>query len=106
VSDELAQQRVAPRDAALMQDAEQSVLGETQRGVPAAVLQSVANADATVVEAELGGRCVVTESVGGQVGSKMVTPGVYMSSLLSHLLSSQNANSKYKTIGYLFLRFF
>ena len=54
--------RVAPRAAALMQAAEQSVLGhlgETQRGRPAAVLQSVADAGATVVEAELGGRRVV-----------------------------------------------
>ena len=45
-----------------MQAAEQSVLGhlgETQRGRPAAVLQSVADAGATVVEAELGGRRVV-----------------------------------------------
>jgi hypothetical protein len=32
---ELAQQRVAPRDAALMQAAEQSVLSEMQRGGPA-----------------------------------------------------------------------
>jgi hypothetical protein len=34
----------------------------------------VADAGATVVEAELGGRRVVTESIGGQVVSKMVTP--------------------------------
>jgi hypothetical protein len=93
VSGELAQRRVAPRDAALLQAAEQSVLGGTQRGGPAAVLQSaatvnaraghvgraqitgpVADAGATVVEAELGGRRVVTESIGRQVVSKMVTP--------------------------------
>jgi hypothetical protein len=46
VSGELAQRRVAPRDAALLQAAEQSVLGGTQRGGPADVLQSAATVNA------------------------------------------------------------
>uniref|UniRef100_A0A804M3U9 SMP domain-containing protein n=1 Tax=Zea mays TaxID=4577 RepID=A0A804M3U9_MAIZE len=93
VSGELADQPVAPRDAARLQAAEQSVLGGTQKGGPAAVLQSaatvnaraghvgraqtacpVADAGATVTETELAGRRVVTESVGGQVVGKMVSP--------------------------------
>lgn len=93
VSGELAERRVAPRDAAVLQAAEQSVLGGTQRGGPAAALQSaatvnaraghvgkaqvagpVADAGAAVTEAEVAGRRVVTESVGGQVVAKLVTP--------------------------------
>lgn len=93
VSGELDDQPVAPRDAARLQAAEQSVLGGTQKGGPAAVLQSVAtvnaraghvgraqtacpvaDAGATITETELAGRRVVTESVGGQVVGKMVTP--------------------------------
>ena len=34
----------------------------------------VADAGATVIEAELAGRRVVTESIGGQVVAKMMTP--------------------------------
>ncbi|WVZ60541.1 hypothetical protein U9M48_010549 [Paspalum notatum var. saurae] len=93
VSGELADRPVAPRDAALLQSAEQAVLGQTQKGGPAAVLQSAAalnsraghvgrgqitgpaaDAGATVTEAELPGRRVVTESVGGQVVAKLVAP--------------------------------
>ena len=88
VSGELAGQPVAPRDAALLQSAEEAVLGRTQKGGPAAVLQSAAahnrraghvgkgqitgpSADAG---AELYGRRVVAESVGGQVVSRFVAP--------------------------------
>ncbi|KAJ1293618.1 hypothetical protein BS78_01G082500 [Paspalum vaginatum] len=93
VSGELAGRPVAPRDAALLQSAEQAVLGQTQKGGPAAVLQSAAalnaraghvgrgqitgpaaDAGATVTEAELPGRRVVTESVGGQVVARLVAP--------------------------------
>jgi hypothetical protein len=75
VSGELDDQPVAPRDAARLQAAEQSVLGGTQKGGPAAVLQSVAtvnaraghvgraqtacpvaDAGATITETELAGR--------------------------------------------------
>ncbi|TKV91380.1 hypothetical protein SEVIR_9G092400v4 [Setaria viridis] len=93
VTGDLADRPVAPRDAALLQSAEQAVLGRTQRGGPAAVLQSAAalnaraghvgkgqitgpatDAGATVTEAELPGLRVVTESVGGQAVAKLVTP--------------------------------
>ncbi|XP_040377745.1 late embryogenesis abundant protein D-34 [Oryza brachyantha] len=93
VSGELAGERVAPRDAALLQSAEQTVLGETQRGGPAAAMQSaaginaraghvgrgqvtgpVADAGVAVTETELPGRRVVTESVAGQVVGRLVTP--------------------------------
>ncbi|CAL4935918.1 unnamed protein product [Urochloa decumbens] len=90
---ELAGQPVAPRDAAVLQSAEQAALGRTQRGGPAAVMQSAAalnaraghvgkgeitgpaaEAGATVTEAEIPGRRVVAESVGGQVVARFVTP--------------------------------
>jgi hypothetical protein len=93
VSGELAGRPVAPMDAALLQSAEQAVLGQTKKGGPAAVLQSAAalnaraghvgkgqvtgptaDAGATVTEAELAGRRVVSESVGGQVVARFVTP--------------------------------
>ncbi|CAN6286839.1 unnamed protein product [Urochloa humidicola] len=93
VSGELAGQPVAPRDAALLQSAEETALGKTQKGGPAAVLQSAAalnaraghvgkgeitgpaaEAGATVTKTELPARSVVSESVGGQVVGKFVTP--------------------------------
>jgi hypothetical protein len=95
VSGELAAQPVAPRDAALLQSAEDTVqgLGHTQKGGPAAVMQSaatlnaraghvgraqlsgpVADAGVAVTETELPGRRVVTESVAGQVVGRFVAP--------------------------------
>ncbi|KAL6636905.1 hypothetical protein ACP70R_024477 [Stipagrostis hirtigluma subsp. patula] len=95
VSGELAAQPVAPRDAALLQSAEQAVLGQTLKGGPAAAAQSAAainaraghvgkgqiagpaaDAGVTVTEAELpgGGGRVVTEAVGEQVVGKLVAP--------------------------------
>jgi hypothetical protein len=93
VSGDLASRPVAPRDAAMLQSAEQAVLGRTQKGGPASVLQSAAALNvrgghvgkgqitgpaavtgATVTEAELPGRRVVTESIGGQVVAQLVTP--------------------------------
>ncbi|KAL6894058.1 hypothetical protein ACP4OV_008156 [Aristida adscensionis] len=92
VSGELAGQPVAPRDAALLQSAEQEVLGRNLKGGPAAAAQSAATRNAragnvgrcqitgaaadavTVTEAALPGRRVVAEYVGGQVVGKLVTP--------------------------------
>uniref|UniRef100_A0A453LSS0 SMP domain-containing protein n=1 Tax=Aegilops tauschii subsp. strangulata TaxID=200361 RepID=A0A453LSS0_AEGTS len=95
VSGELAAQPVAPRDAAMLQSAENEVLGlgQTQKGGPAAVMQSaatlnaraghvgrgqltgpVADAGVTVTEADLPGRRVITESVAGQVVGRFVAP--------------------------------
>lgn len=42
VSGKLAEQPIAPQDAALMQSAENLILGQTQKGGPAAVMQSAA----------------------------------------------------------------
>lgn len=86
VSGDLASEPIAPRDAATMQAAENMVLGQTQRGGPAAVMQSAATineragvvghfeaSDAArhqgvnVTEAVVDGQRVVVESVGGQV---------------------------------------
>lgn len=86
VSGELASKPIAPKDAAMMQTAENSVFGQTQKGGPAARMQAaatvneragiVAHDDASdaaahqgvsVTDTELPGARVVTESVGGQV---------------------------------------
>lgn len=87
VSGELASQPIAARDASTMQAAENIVLGETQKGGPAAVMQSAAtynekagllrHSDATDATREecvtvsesinLDGNIVVTERVAGQV---------------------------------------
>ncbi|KAK1313038.1 hypothetical protein QJS10_CPA06g01942 [Acorus calamus] len=94
VSGDLAAQPVAPADASLMQSAENVILGYTQRGGPAAAMQSSAalnvrsgavrpgdispparDAGVTVAEAELPGmRRVITESVAGQVVGEFTTP--------------------------------
>lgn len=87
VSGDLAEQAIAPRDAAMMQSAENLVLGQTQKGGPAAVMQSAAalneraglvkpddysespaDKGVSVTETDLPGRRIVTESVAGQVG--------------------------------------
>ncbi|KAF2325202.1 hypothetical protein GH714_025161 [Hevea brasiliensis] len=90
----LASEPVAPVDAASMQSAESQVLGRTQRGGPAAVMQSAANVNVraglvdpddasevvresvTVTETNIGGTRGVTESVGGQVVGQCVDPSI------------------------------
>lgn len=86
VSGELGEKAVKPEDAAMMQSAETAVLGKTQKGGPAAAMQSAANVnvsaglvkpgDVTDVAAREGvtvtgtavpGANVITESVAGQV---------------------------------------
>lgn len=86
VTGELASRPIAPRDAAMMQTAENAVLGQTQKGGPAATMQSAATANeraglvghgdvsdaagqqgVTVTETEIPGARIITESVGGQV---------------------------------------
>ncbi|XP_028773510.1 late embryogenesis abundant protein D-34-like [Neltuma alba] len=93
VSGDLAQKPVAPEDAAMMQSAEARVLGQTQPGGPAAVMQSAATQNehsglvghrdvndvtgdlgVTVTETRAPGRRIVTESVAGQVVGKYVEP--------------------------------
>ncbi|KAJ4796702.1 hypothetical protein LUZ62_047948 [Rhynchospora pubera] len=93
VKGDLAGQTIAPQDAALMQSAETMVLGQTQRGGPAAVMQSAsrqneltgfvghdqagraaANHGVTVTETIVPGGCIVTEFIAGQpIGRIMET---------------------------------
>ncbi|KAK3417520.1 hypothetical protein EUGRSUZ_H03461 [Eucalyptus grandis] len=93
VSGDLASKPVAPQDAAMMQTAETVVFGQTQKGGPAAVMQSAATRNAraglvghrdatdvaadqgvTVTEANVPGQRIVTESVAGQVVGQYVEP--------------------------------
>lgn len=86
VSGDLAKKPVAPEDAAMMQSAEARVLGQTQPGGAAAVMQSAATRNehagfvghrdvtdvtgergVTVTETQVPGRRIITEAVGGQV---------------------------------------
>lgn len=86
VSGELASKPIAPRDASTMQAAESLALGQTQKGGPAAVMESAAavnektgfvgHGDVTDIALEQGvsitdrregGNRVVTEAVGDQV---------------------------------------
>lgn len=93
VSEPLASKPVAPQDAAAMQAAENLVLGKTQKGGPAAVMQSAAaknereglvshdkattiarNEGVTVAEADIGGTRVIIEAVGDEVVGQYVQP--------------------------------
>lgn len=86
VSGEIASQPIAPRDAALMQSAETTVFGQTQKGGPAAVMQSAADVNLSIgavghdditnitrdqgvrlSEGFVGDRHVIAEAVGGEV---------------------------------------
>lgn len=87
VEGDLAHKTVAPMDAAMMQAAENAILGGTQKGGAAAAMQSaamrnekaglVSHGDMTdaaagdrgisITETDLQGRRVISESVGGQV---------------------------------------
>ncbi|CAA2990780.1 Hypothetical predicted protein [Olea europaea subsp. europaea] len=99
VSGELASKPVAPEDATMMQSAETTVFGQTQKGVTAAVMHSAAacnqragivdHRDVTdiagqegvaVTETDLPGTRIITESVAGQVVGQYVqsTPLVQM----------------------------
>ncbi|XP_020886760.1 late embryogenesis abundant protein 32-like [Arabidopsis lyrata subsp. lyrata] len=89
VSGELADKPIAPEDAKMMQSAETHVFGHTQKGGPAAVMQSAATTnirggfvhpgDKTELVAERGATVeqtvpattVTTEFVAGQVVSKI-----------------------------------
>ncbi|KAI4311001.1 hypothetical protein MLD38_035939 [Melastoma candidum] len=83
---ELAEMLVTPREAAMMQTAETTMLGRTTRGGAAAIMQSAAarnekaglvapgdlnsvavEGGVTVTETDLPGRRVITESIGGQI---------------------------------------
>ena len=86
VSGDLSTKPIAPEDANMMQSAETRVFGRTQKGGPAAVMQSAAthneraglvgHVDVTdaagdqgvsVAEADIPGARIITERVAGQV---------------------------------------
>ncbi|CAI9107812.1 OLC1v1007273C1 [Oldenlandia corymbosa var. corymbosa] len=95
VSGEIASKNIAPRDAAAMQSAENIVLGQTQKGGPASVMQSAADFNEnigvvghdeatditrdqgiTIAERVVGDRRVIAEAVGGEVvGGYATTKG-------------------------------
>jgi hypothetical protein len=87
VEGELAEKPVAPRDAAMMQTAENALMGQIQRGGAASMMQSAAMRNeragfvghsdvndvanyqgVSVTETEMPGRRIITEAIGGQVG--------------------------------------
>lgn len=86
VSGSLASKPIAPQDAATVQSAENTVLGNTQKGGPAAVMNSaatkneragivsheqvtdvVATDGVTISQANVAGSRIITEAVGDQV---------------------------------------
>lgn len=86
VKGDLADQKVAPRDAAVMQSAENKAFGYIHKGGPASVMQSAANknekagfvghndvSDAAaakgvaISETNLPGKRMISELIGGQV---------------------------------------
>ena len=86
IQGELAEKIVAPGDAALMQTAENTILGHIQKGGAAATMQSAAMRNkraglvdhndmcydaglggVSITETDLPGKRVITESIGGQV---------------------------------------
>ncbi|XP_027935703.1 late embryogenesis abundant protein D-34-like [Vigna unguiculata] len=97
VSGDLASQTIAPKDAALMQAKEHQILGQTQKGGPASVMQSAAAVNVrdgnvgrgelsgvareqgvSVLEGKVDGQRVITESVGGHVVGQFVEPEIPM----------------------------
>ncbi|KAI4349495.1 hypothetical protein L6164_010078 [Bauhinia variegata] len=97
VSGEVASSAIAPGDAAKLQSAENQVLGATQKGGPAAVMQSAASENvraglvgrddisdvakdkgASVSEIKVGPNRVITETVGREVLGQFVEPNVPM----------------------------
>ncbi|XP_030543436.1 late embryogenesis abundant protein D-34-like [Rhodamnia argentea] len=93
VSSDLASKPIAPQDAAMMQTAEAVVFGQTQKGSPAAVMQSAATRNeqaglvghrdatdvakdqgVTVTETDVPGQRIITEAVAGQVVGQYVEP--------------------------------
>ena len=86
VQGELAEKAVTPRDAAMMQSAENAMLGHIQKGGAASTMTSAAmrneraglvdhndisdNAGlrgVSITETDLPGKRIITESIGGQV---------------------------------------
>ncbi|KAG9145322.1 hypothetical protein Leryth_008247 [Lithospermum erythrorhizon] len=99
VSGNLAEKAITPEDAAMMQSAEARVFGQTQKGGPAAVMESaackneraglVAHGDVTyivgeegvtVTDVEVPGQHVIIQSIAGQVIGQYTEPNPMMRS--------------------------
>jgi hypothetical protein len=97
VSDELASKPITPKEASMMQATENQALGTTQKGGPAAVMQSAAAVNVStglvnpddisnvakdqgmsVSETKVGSNRVITESVGREVLGQFVAPNIPM----------------------------
>ena len=94
VSNQLASKPITPKDATMMQSAENQVLGQTQKSGPAAVMQSAATANmraglvgredisskegVSVSETKVGANRVITEAVGRDVVGQCVEPNIPM----------------------------
>ncbi|CAI9107811.1 OLC1v1007272C1 [Oldenlandia corymbosa var. corymbosa] len=93
VHGKLADEPVAPGDAATVQEAENIVVGKVQEGGPGSVMQSAADINerrgvvrhdqatsfvtdvgVTISEAEIDGRRIITEAVGGEVVGQYTLP--------------------------------
>ncbi|XWS58297.1 hypothetical protein CRYUN_Cryun08bG0021800 [Craigia yunnanensis] len=114
VQGEIAGKPVAPKDAAMMQTAENSMLGHIQKGCAGAVMQSAAmknesagfvgheeiNAEAgvTIKETELPGKRIITESVGDEVIGQY-SHAVPLSSTGPYSASQQGGSGGGITIG-------
>uniref|UniRef100_A0A803Q1Q1 SMP domain-containing protein n=1 Tax=Cannabis sativa TaxID=3483 RepID=A0A803Q1Q1_CANSA len=115
VTGELAEKPIAPRDASMMQTAESAILGRTQKGGPAAAMQAaaaqneragaVSHADVsdlagaegvTVMETDVPGYRIVTESVVGQYAQP--TPTAQLSAV-SEITIGEALEATAKTIG-------
>ncbi|XP_040989557.1 late embryogenesis abundant protein D-34-like [Juglans microcarpa x Juglans regia] len=107
VSGDLASMPVAPQDAAMMQTAERMALGQTQKGGPAAVMQSAATRNeraalvghrdfsdvagelgVTVTESDVPGSRMITESVAGQVVGQYVEPAAVQQAVVEVIQQS------------------
>ncbi|XP_031258331.1 late embryogenesis abundant protein 31-like [Pistacia vera] len=93
VEGELAEKPVAPRDAAMMQKAENAMLGKIQKGAAASAMQSAANKNVrngfvgvddvtneandlgvSITETDTPGKKIIKEEVGGQVVGQYSQP--------------------------------
>lgn len=103
---ELASKPIAPQDAAMMQKAENMILGQTQKGGPASVMQAAATRNeragvvghidftdvtgdrgVTVTETDVPGTRFITESVAGKVRNRN-TQNYFVLQFMFHQLSS------------------
>ncbi|KAL5541557.1 hypothetical protein UlMin_009267 [Ulmus minor] len=119
ISSEEAKKPIAPQDAAMMQAAETSVLGKTQKGGPAAIMKAAAaqservgvvghvdvsdvveKEGITVTESDFPGYRIVTEAVSEQVVAQYVQPTpVAQSIVLSTITIGEALEASAKSVG-------